>query len=535
MNFVQNEHLQVLTCMKNFISETRMMIAKYFFWIILFLSFTVESNGQTMTFAENDINQTPMNTNVVGNMLTNDWDPSNDDQWLKSVTVYNGLNNQHLGHIGGRAFQICAENGIPAGTISIYIDGKYEFTPTPDFKGKVPIEYVVENASGATDVATLVIQVIPEDNPIRNDKPIAHDDTNTTARDTDVYGNVIRFNDYDSDNDALTIRAGFADVDGDGLREELLAIGTEVVVYGKNMAGDPMMAGGMTLNSDGSYIFDPASEFSGKLSIKYKITDGNNGMADADLTILVLPDNNNQSFANDDIIIGKMNMLQSGTIKANDQGLDYGFPTVVSAKNNRGISLIIDGTTENELRSSGSLVIDMDGSFTYSPKFGFIGTESVAYVICNNAGLETGCDTATLYLTTIPFSGVGIGGNIGGSISGVGVSSINNWNSERSPTITKVMEGTTSGVAKGFTLYPNPGIVGDDFITISFKSRSNKAQIQITDMNGRIVKRFMVNTSTSQMNNLQIGVADLIEGKYHLLLIDSVSRYSQAFILIDKN
>ena len=132
----------------------------------------------------------------------------------------------------------------------------------------------------------------------------------------------------------------------------MLTINTEGVVYGKNMAGDPMMAGWLTLNTDGSYFFDPQVDFCGKLSIKYKISDGNTGMAEADLTILVLPGNDNQNFANDDIIIGKKNMLQSGNIISNDQGLNNDFQTVVSAKNNHDISLIIDGTTENELRLS---------------------------------------------------------------------------------------------------------------------------------------------------------------------------------------
>jgi len=482
-----------------------------------------------MTFAENDINQTPMCTNVSGNMLTNDRDPMHDGQWLRSVTFFDELSNQHFGPISGRPFQIFAENGTPAGIMSIYIDGEYEFTPDSDFKGRVPIEYVVENASGATDVATLVIQVIPEDNSMRNDNPIAHDDTKTTETDTDVYGNVITFNDYDIENDALIVIAGFADLDGDGIRGELLTINTEVVVYGMNMAGDPMMAGWLTLNTDGSYFFDPLVDFCGKLSIKYKISDGSTGMAEADLTILVLPGNDNHNFANDDIIIGKKNLLQSGNIIFNDQSLDNDLQTVVSAKNNRDISLIIDGTTENELRSSGSLVIDMDGSFTYSPNVGFIGTESIAYVVCDNSELESACDTATLYLTTIPFNS--IGGIIGAGEVGI----ISNIDPGISSTITDFTKGTLNGASKEFTLYPNPGIVGNDFISLRFESISDKAQVQIFDMTGRMIKRFTLDANASQMNDLQVDVSDLIEGKYYLQLVDSANTYSQAFILIDEN
>lgn len=516
----QNEHFEVQTIM----DEAGMVVVKIIFCITVFLSFTVTSNGQSMTFAEDDINQTPMGTYVTGNILTNDCDPSVDNQWLRSIVFFDGLNS-HFGQIGGRAFGLCSENGISAGTISFYLDGSYEFNPAPDFKGKVAIKYVVENASGATDAATLVIQVIPPNNPIRNNKPIAHNDTNTTEMNMDVAGNVITSNDYDSENDPLSINGAFADLDGDGAIDESLTVGTGTAIYGKNMAGDPRMAGVITLNSDGSYNFEPAGEFYGKLAIKYNLTDGINLGVSANLTILVLPETGNMGFANDDVVIGKMNMLQSGNILANDQGPTSDLQTIIAAKNNRGLSLVIDGITENELRSSGSFTMDTDGSFTYSPKRGFVGTESIAYVTCDDTGSEAACDTATLYLTTIPFNGMGMGST----------GTINGRSSERFSTTSDLMEGNANVVAEEFTLYPNPGIVGDGFINLRFESISDKAEAQIFDMNGRLIRQLAMDVNAKEINNLQIDVAELVEGRYQLQLIDGANVYSETFILINKN
>ncbi len=513
------------TKMEIWINGIGMGISKVIFWIIIFLSIIVESNGQAMTFAKNDINQTPMGVAVYGNILTNDSDPTNDEQWLKSVTFSNGLNSQHPGQIGGRNFQIFDEYGIPAGDMSIYEDGSYEYNPAVEFIGEVLLRYIVEDASGATDAASLVIQVIPLDNPIRNNRPIAHNDTNTTEMDTEVMGNLLS-NDFDIENDDLIISEAFANLNSNNVIEESFAVGTEVEVYGKNMSGYLIVAGMIMLSSDGSYTFNPLNGFSGKISIEYKVSDGNNGIAQANLTILVLPDIGNYSFANDDIIIGRLNTLQSGNVLNNDQVQGSDFQTVIAATCNRGMPLVIDGTTENELRSSGSLTVDTDGSFIYLPRQGFLGTESLTYVICDNTESASICDTATLYLTTIPFSGLNIG---------IGT----NNHLDIDPSDTELFESNflmenISIASETFTLYPNPGIVGDDFINLEFKSITGKAQIQIVDVNGRLIRRLMIDTDINRVNNLEINVADLIEGRYHLKLVDGTNAYTETFIRIDK-
>ncbi len=357
-----------------------------------------------ITLAENDINQTPFETVVSGNMLTNDSDPTKDNQLIQLATSLDAGGVSVPMQIDGRIAKAYDKNGVLAGTISVYLDGSYEFIPSINYNGTVPLAYAVEDEHGATDVATLSIKVIPINDPASNQPPIANDDTNATEMDTDVAGNIITPNDHDLENDVLTITMALADTNGEGLMDDALALGTSAVVYGINSMDDPVVAGAITLQTDGNYSFDPIAEFSGKVSLEYTITDGNGGQDQATLTILVLPDVGNQSFANDEVRTGKVDDTQTGNIITNDHDPEEGLQTVTAATDNNGVTLVIDGSTENELRSNGTVVLDSEGDFTYKPGSGFIGTELIVYVVCDDARPESACDTATLYLTTLPFN-----------------------------------------------------------------------------------------------------------------------------------
>lgn len=357
-----------------------------------------------ITMAENDINQTPQNTNVSGNILTNDSDPTQDMQWVQSMVNLDFSGNPLYVQIGGRGADIYDEHGVLAGTFSIYSDGVYEFYPFPGFSGTVPLSYVVRDATGAEDVATLVITVVPAFDPTTNHAPIAHDDTNTTEMDRDVTGNLIESNDHDIKNEMLTVSNILADTDGDGIMRDTLTIGTGSEIYGLNPLGNPALAGTMTIQANGTYIFDPAAEFLGRLPLEYTIIDTNDGQDHARLTISIVSDTGNQSFANDDLSTGNMDVPQTGNVVNNDHDPEMELQMVIGATDNNGATLIVDGTTENELRSRGTITMDADGSFNYTPAAGFIGTESIAYIACDNVRPEAACDTATLYLTTLPFN-----------------------------------------------------------------------------------------------------------------------------------
>ena len=351
------------------------------------------------TIAEDDINQTPMDTPVDGNILTNDTDEEGDTQTVQSATGLNGAGMPITIPLDGTPTAIYDENGDLAGTIAMMPDGSYTFDPEPTYTGSVPVEYVVVDANGATDTASLDIDIIPTDDPTQNDPPVANDDTNTTEINTNVNANVIDPNDSDPDGDVLTVTAALADTDGDGIVDDVLPVGTITPIYGTDEAGNTVLAGEIILNAAGDYLFDPAPHFTGEVPIDYTISDGNGGTDDATLTITIEPDNGNVTYANDDANTGNQGDPQAGNIVTNDNDPE-GNPQMVTGATDAAGNPIVPGTAAT-LPSGGSLTINADGSYDYIPDPNFVGTEVIEYEVCDDQ-MPAACETATLYLTTLP-------------------------------------------------------------------------------------------------------------------------------------
>ena len=142
----------------------------------------------------NDINQTPVDVPVSGNVLTNDYDLEGNSQTVTSAladTDGDGLVDDPL--TVGTATAIYGTNDagtvVPAGTITLNANGTYTYVPAAGFTGTVPVVYTVtdNNVMPATDSATLTIEVT-QDTPEVNDPPLAQDDTASTEAGTPVSG-----------------------------------------------------------------------------------------------------------------------------------------------------------------------------------------------------------------------------------------------------------------------------------------------------------------------------------------------------------
>ncbi len=99
--------------------------------------------------ASDTVVTTPQDTPVTGNVLANATDVDGDVLTVTGFTV------------GGQtltAGQTATLAGI--GTLTIGADGRYTFTPEPDFNGPVPIAtYTIADGNGGTDTASLVVTV----------------------------------------------------------------------------------------------------------------------------------------------------------------------------------------------------------------------------------------------------------------------------------------------------------------------------------------------------------------------------------------
>ncbi|MCT8341286.1 Ig-like domain-containing protein, partial [Flavobacteriaceae bacterium TK19130] len=210
-------------------------------------------------------------------------------------------------------------------------------------------------------------EVLPLNGP-GNEAPIANADTNTTEQDTPVSGNVLP-NDYDPDGDPIAVTGNT----------------------------DPSN-GTVTVNPDGSYTYTPNPGFVGEDTFEYTICDnGSPALCDtATVTIQVLPDNGNITVANDDSYNGLPDTDITGNVLDNDFDPE-------------GDAQSVDvGTTPVSGPSNGTLAINPDGTFTYTPNPGFGGTDQFVYAIVDD-GSPVATDTATVYITISP---VGDGNDI---------------------------------------------------------------------------------------------------------------------------
>ena len=257
-----------------------------------------------------------------------------------------------------------------------------------------------DNANPATDQAVLSIEVFGGGDPTVPQPPVAIDDVAITEQDVDVSGNVIDPNDFDLQGEDLTVTSVLVDTDGDGEVDDALPLNTPTTVFGVNSQGDTVVAGVLTLTADGSFDFDPEPNFTGEVLANYTITNDSGLTDDATLSIQVVPDTGNQTFASDDSNVGPAGLTLTGDVLTNDFDPEGDGQMVTGATDSDGNAITVG--VPFTLPSGGTFLLNADGSYEYTPAPGFVGTEVIPYAIVDNDGAEPATAFATLYLTTVP-------------------------------------------------------------------------------------------------------------------------------------
>jgi large repetitive protein len=233
----------------------------------------------------------------------------------------------------------------PNGTVVINSDGTVTYTPNANFNGTDTITYTISDGQGGFSTTTVTVTV----NPV-NDPPVAVNDTGTTPEDTPV---------------TLTVLANDTDVDGDKL----------------TVTGATATNGTVTVNPDGTITFTPNPNFNGTAVVTYTISDGKGGTSTATATITVAPVNDPPVAVNDLAATTEDTPIRIPVL-ANDTDVD-GNPLTVTAAS----------------APNGTVVINPDGSVTYTPKANFNGTDTITYTISDGQG---GFSTATVTVTVAP-------------------------------------------------------------------------------------------------------------------------------------
>ncbi|MEM7528960.1 MAG: Ig-like domain-containing protein [Pseudomonadota bacterium] len=215
------------------------------------------------------------------------------------------------------------------GSTSVNADGTVTYTPDVDFFGTDSFTYVVEDGVGGSADATVEVTV----NPIQ-DAPLAADDMVGTAFQTPIVIDVLA-NDSDPDGDAISVSAVGTSPDG-------------VAV----------------LNEDGTITFTPNDGFFGDASFGYTITDG--GLTD-DAIVTV-------NVAEPDNVAPVPAEISETTPEDTALNLDL----AAAAFDADGDAIVVSAVMSG---GNGSVVIEADGTVTYTPDADFFGADSFDYTI----------------------------------------------------------------------------------------------------------------------------------------------------------
>jgi VCBS repeat-containing protein len=231
-------------------------------------------------------------------------------------------------------------SGPVNGTVTMSSDGSFVYTPNADFNGTDGFSYLINDGAGDSAVASVTITV----NAV-NDDPVAVDDAYSTDEDTTLTVDA-----------AAGVLANDTDADGDAL--------TAALVSGP-------ANGTLTLNADGSFSYAPNSNFNGSDSFVYSITDGTTTV-EATATIAVNAVNDLPEAVNDEYSTEEDTALTIAApgVLANDTDPD-GDPLTVSIVN------------EPE---HGTVTLNADGSFVYTPEADFNGTDGFSYLASDGSG-----------------------------------------------------------------------------------------------------------------------------------------------------
>jgi large repetitive protein len=277
-----------------------------------------ESNLATVTITVNSVNDAPT---AAGASATT----------AEDAAISAALSGAD---VDGDTLTYSIVSGPAHGTVQLNsATGAYTYTPNANFNGSDSFTFQVSDGTLSSSVATVTITV----NPV-NDVPVAGNDSYVVNEDgtLSINGPGVLANDSDVDGDALSA----------------------VLVNGP-------AHGALTLNADGSFTYTPQGNYNGPDSFTYKASDGSLQSGTATVTITVNAVNDAPVAAGDSYALDEDTTLtvNASGVLSNDSDVD-GDP--LSA-------ILVTGP------SHGSLALNADGSFTYTPTANYNGPDSFTY------------------------------------------------------------------------------------------------------------------------------------------------------------
>ena len=249
---------------------------------------------------------------------------------------------------------------MPTGWTEFVVDSRNSIASAPGAEGFCPppqdeqytqglseghwcVQLTIEDG-GPNDADGQVNRAIEDPSGIatldtNNSQPVAMDDVMTVKRNISAYLDVLA-NDTDADGDLLTLTSATVDIG------EVSIINNEL-------------------------HFNPQAEHLGTATISYGVSDGNGGSAFATVTVEVVENTAPQVSAIIDVTTDGQQPVNID-ILANVTDDDNNDFTIISAS-----------------ADNGTVVINDDGTITYTPNVGFDGTDTVTFIISDGDGGTT--------------------------------------------------------------------------------------------------------------------------------------------------
>ena len=237
--------------------------------------------------------------------------------------------------LDGDALSVELVQNVAHGVLALNPDGTFSYTPTANYIGTDSFTYRVTDGSAWSNVATVALTVRNRPDP-------------TTAI-ADEYS-------LDEDvplNIAATqgVLANDQDLDG-------IPVGATVV--------DQPAHGTLALQPDGSFLYTPTKNYHGSDQFTYKVVDEAGVSNVAVVSLTVHPVNDAPSAVNDAYATSQVGVVQTSALRgvlANDTDPEGDALTAA----------LVDGPAH------GTLTLNADGSFLYTPAAGFIGHDKFTY------------------------------------------------------------------------------------------------------------------------------------------------------------
>lgn len=140
--------------------------------------------------------------------------------------------------------------------------------------------------------------------------------------------------------------------------------------------------GVLVFNSDGTFSYRPNADFAGVDTFQYVATDGVLASTPATVTINVTAVNTAPVAVTDTYSIGQDILLAGDSVLANDTDDNFGGSILTAT--------LVDNAT------NGTLVLNLDGTFSYMPNASYVGPDSFTYVATDG---ELASATTTVTIT----------------------------------------------------------------------------------------------------------------------------------------